>query len=204
MISITINGVAYDVPSSAADTNWAAQQVAFEQALVAYVNTLAPSTIEGTPGSGPGLLNDSVNFGRHVVRQITLAYDAFSGSASTTEDVAIWTLPAKTRVLRVVADVTTPFTGGSISDIDVTVGRTAGGDEYLLSFDADTATGTYGIIQSQIGDNIVGASLFAPGGEGDMQWAESSVQCRFTATGANLDSLSAGSVTFYLETCTYP
>ena len=38
MIEITVDGVAYEVPSSAADTNWAAKQVAFEQALATAVN----------------------------------------------------------------------------------------------------------------------------------------------------------------------
>ncbi len=33
MISIDVNGTPYEVPSSAADTNWAAQQVAWEQAV---------------------------------------------------------------------------------------------------------------------------------------------------------------------------
>jgi hypothetical protein len=46
-ISITIAGVTYSVPSSAADTNWAADQVVFEQALASYLLTpptwLAPS-----------------------------------------------------------------------------------------------------------------------------------------------------------------
>lgn len=41
MISITIDGVAYPVPSNAADTNWAASQVAFEQAIAA---ALGPPT----------------------------------------------------------------------------------------------------------------------------------------------------------------
>jgi hypothetical protein len=38
MISISVNGVDYDVPSSASDTNWAAAQIAFEQALAAGVS----------------------------------------------------------------------------------------------------------------------------------------------------------------------
>lgn len=38
MISITVDGVAYDVPSSAQDTNWQAKQVAFEQALATAIN----------------------------------------------------------------------------------------------------------------------------------------------------------------------
>jgi hypothetical protein len=54
-ISITVNSVAYDVPSSAADTNWAALQVAFEQALATAVNAaiaantaLAAKFVSGT------------------------------------------------------------------------------------------------------------------------------------------------------------
>ncbi len=38
MIDIDVNGVTYPVPSSAADTNWAAKQIAFEQGLAAGVN----------------------------------------------------------------------------------------------------------------------------------------------------------------------
>jgi len=37
VVDIEIAGVAYPVPSSARDTNWAAKQVAFEQALAATV-----------------------------------------------------------------------------------------------------------------------------------------------------------------------
>jgi hypothetical protein len=36
-IAITVGGASYLVPSSAADTNWAAQQIAFEQALAAAI-----------------------------------------------------------------------------------------------------------------------------------------------------------------------
>lgn len=38
-VAISINGTDYDVPATAADTNWAADQVAFEQALAAAVTT---------------------------------------------------------------------------------------------------------------------------------------------------------------------
>lgn len=37
MISITVAGVSYQVPSSAADVDWAAKQVALEQALAAAI-----------------------------------------------------------------------------------------------------------------------------------------------------------------------
>jgi len=42
-VSITVDGTAYSVPSGAADTNWAAQQVAFEQAVAAAVNSALTS-----------------------------------------------------------------------------------------------------------------------------------------------------------------
>lgn len=39
-ININVNGTDYPVPTSAADTTWAAKTVAFWQALAAYANTL--------------------------------------------------------------------------------------------------------------------------------------------------------------------
>lgn len=43
MVNITVNGVAWSVPSSSADVNWAAARLAFDQALAAAINTRAPS-----------------------------------------------------------------------------------------------------------------------------------------------------------------
>lgn len=48
MIDISVLGVAYPVPSNASDTNWAAKQVAFEQALAAAVNGSATDIEELT------------------------------------------------------------------------------------------------------------------------------------------------------------
>lgn len=71
MISITVNGVAYQVPSNASDTNWAAKQVAFEQALATAVNTAlaAPSFTSATlinawaaSGTAPGYYKDPLGF----------------------------------------------------------------------------------------------------------------------------------------------
>ncbi len=49
MIPITVNGTPYQVPSSAADINWAAAQVAFEQALAVAANALAENPYD--PGT---------------------------------------------------------------------------------------------------------------------------------------------------------
>lgn len=43
MISITVGSDSYDVPSNAADQNWAAKQIAFEQALAVAVNSALAS-----------------------------------------------------------------------------------------------------------------------------------------------------------------
>lgn len=218
MIDITVIDTPYEVPSSAADTNWAAKQVAFEQALASGITVnrerigeletdlgdltvaVMPEDVEGTAGSGTGISSASTNYGRHVVHKITVTRAAINVD-SLTADVTLWTLPAKTRVLRVVADVTATFTGGAVSDCDVTVGNSAGGAQYLLSFDVDTATGVYGDAQTELGTAIVGGASFA----GDLTWATTTVvQCRFTAVGAFLSELTTGSATFYIEVCTYP
>lgn len=70
MISITVNGVAYQVPSNASDTNWAAKQVAFEQALATLANALAAQPFAETTltdGSGtPGSATANTVRGRHA------------------------------------------------------------------------------------------------------------------------------------------
>ncbi len=59
MITVTVAGTDYEVPSSAADTNWAADQVAFEQALAAAINRIfktdATPTISSGFGSSPSV-----------------------------------------------------------------------------------------------------------------------------------------------------
>lgn len=89
MISITVNGTAYSVPSSAADTNWAANQVAFEQALASYVNTIgtlvAPPTWIAVEDAD--LLNSWVNgaekfaYYKDATGRVYLRFSALSGGA---------------------------------------------------------------------------------------------------------------------------
>lgn len=62
MIDIDIFGTDYPVPSGAADTNWAAQQIAFEQALASAVNR-APRvlSLNVTPvGTGADTTEDNL------------------------------------------------------------------------------------------------------------------------------------------------
>lgn len=68
-VPITINGVVYQAPSSAADTNWAALQLVLEQALATAVNAAvaAPTWLNfasfsngwrATPATGAGYAKD--------------------------------------------------------------------------------------------------------------------------------------------------
>jgi hypothetical protein len=206
MISITVDGVAMDVPSSAADVNWAADQVAFEQALVDYVDSVQEQVDEGvsgaagTAGSGTGISGALTYGNRSVVHTITVDSTALN-VADTEANVTLWTLPAKTRITRVIADVTTEFTGGAISAVTLTVGRAAGDDEFLLIGNVFAAPITLGNTQAELGAGVLGGGSFAS----DITWgATQAVVAQFLSTTANLNALTAGSVTFYIECCTYP
>lgn len=63
MINVTVNGVVYPVPSSAADVDWAAKQVAFEQALAAAIPIAAVRRLYTNAvqvGSGADTLEDAL------------------------------------------------------------------------------------------------------------------------------------------------
>lgn len=133
----------------------------------------------------------------HKVYEITLAETALTGASP--EDETVITFNAKTRILRVIADVTQTFSGGGITDMDVTCGSAAGGNQYLISFDIDTATGTYGDVAAEIGASLLSATVadvptWAGGG---------TMSCRFTCTGANCSAATQGAMTFYIEVVTY-
>lgn len=58
MINITVGGVAYPVPSSAADTNWAAQQIAFQKALAAAAGSAVNAGVISAASYGVSPDND--------------------------------------------------------------------------------------------------------------------------------------------------
>jgi hypothetical protein len=153
----------------------------------------------GTAGSGTGFSTIKSGLLRSVVQKITVARTALT-AAATTQDLTIWTIPAKTRLSRVIADVTAAFddAAGPISAVTMTCGKTAGGAEYLVSGSVFTTT-TLGDATAE-----VGASLNTYFGDLPSWSATTAVQCRFTSTGGNLSTLTTGSVTYYLEWIVYP
>lgn len=151
----------------------------------------------GTAGSGTGITVNYTAALQRFVHKITIAETALTGAA-TTEDETIWTLPAKTKVTRMIADVTQVFAGGTITDFDVTCGTSAGGNQFLVTFDIDTAIGTYGDAEAELGTGLAG-------GIGSVNWGGTTVvQCRFTSVGGNVVAATTGSMTLYIEGVLYP
>lgn len=155
--------------------------------------------VDGTAGSGTGFTVNATSNLAHRVHKITVTEAALAAAAGT-EDETIWTVPAKTRVLRMIADVTATFTGPAITDVDVTCGTSAGGNQYLVSFDVDTATGVYGDAAAEIGAGLLSATV----ADIPSFSATTAVQCRFTCTGANCSVMTTGSMTIYIESLVFP
>lgn len=151
----------------------------------------------GTAGSGTGYTVVYTGQVAHRVHALTLTEAALDAAA--TSDETIWGAVAQRRILRVIADVTQTFSGGGITDMDVVCGPTAGSNGYLITFDVDTAIGTYGETAAEIGADLLSATY------ADVDWGGTSpVICRFTCAGANCDAATQGSMTIYIEHLIYP
>jgi hypothetical protein len=166
------------------------------------VNGAGPQLIQnaGTAGSGTGITADRTAALQHYVHRITVARTALT-AAATTQDITLWTVPAKTRVLRLVEDVTAAFDDGAspISAVTTTCGTTAGGNQYLLSGSVFSVT-TLGDVAAEIGAGLTSATV----ADIPSMSATTAIQCRWTSTGGNLSTLTTGSSTFYIEAVTYP
>lgn len=152
----------------------------------------------GTVGSGTGVTVNGTAGLRRVTYKATFTQAAFS-AAATTADKTIYTLAAKQKLVSIYADSTATWTGGAVSDADMTCGKTAGGNEYLTTFDVDTATITRGLVDADLGTSINRAGAIQ-GGDLPSWTATTAITCRLTTVGANTDALTAGSITFYLVT----
>ena len=163
-----------------------------------------------TVGTGTGVtVNDTASV-RRVVYKVTVASTQFV-AAATTADITIATLPAKTRLVGVYADLATPFACASTctsATLSMTLGTSAGGNQILVSFDADAAAAVFGDADVELG-----ASINAAGRVQDAylpSWSATQiVTARLTSGTGNIGTgaatnLSAGSITFYLITEVLP
>lgn len=164
-----------------------------------------------TTGAATGVTVNDTGSLRQEVYKVTVDTTALI-AAATTADVTIATLPAKTFVTHAMVDVTTAFTCASVcttSTLSVTLGKTAGGAEYLASFDADAAVARFGTTAAQLGASLTGATV--PTEIGDLaSWTgTTAVSLRFTSGTGNIGTgaatnLGVGSMTFYLTTTVMP
>lgn len=156
------------------------------------------SALAGTAGSGTGITLGTSSEIRTVVHKITADFTAFQ-TAGLTQDVTIWTVPAKTQIKSVIADVTTKFSGGAIASATMRVGKVANGNEFLVDGDVFTAAITLGDVIAERGAAVKDATL------ANITWGSTqAVVVRITSTGANLSALTQGSCTFYIEVLVYP
>lgn len=153
--------------------------------------------VVGTPPSATGVTALETGVVRHMCHKVRVDYTALTGFAALTGDVTLWTLPAGAVIERVLAKVNTTFTGGAITDCDVTVGNSAGGAQYLASFDVDTAAVLAGDVVAEIGAGLVDASR-ADVNVSSNAFVATTVQCRFTSVGANLSALTAGQMDVWI------
>lgn len=154
--------------------------------------------LAGTAGSGTGITANNTAELRTFVNKITVTEAALTAAAAS-QDITLWTVAAQTKITRVIAQSTAGFTGGSVSNMTITVGKAAGTAEYLASGSIFGAA-VLGDVVAEMGAGLKSATLddfpnFAGAG---------TISCRFTATGDNVVNCTAGSVTFWIEGTVYP
>lgn len=151
-----------------------------------------------TAGSGTGVTVNETGALIRLTYKVTVTYAALA-AAATTADKVIATLPAKTKLVAIYADTTTTYTGGAVTATTLTVGKTTGGIEYLVSHDVFTATITRGLADADLGTSINRANAIQ-GGDLPSWTATTDISVRLTTTTANTNALTQGSTTYYLVT----
>lgn len=156
-----------------------------------------------TAGSGTGLTVDEAGALRSSIYKVTLDYTGLSAAALTATHT-IATLPAKTKIVGMIADTTTQYAGTGVTDADIVVGIDSGDlDAFLLTHDVDTATIIVGDEEEDMGALIDDATSNSMA-HAYINWAGTTViSVQITTVGANTDQLTAGITTYYIETVKY-
>lgn len=159
-----------------------------------------------TPPGGAGITIVDPGSNRLTTIVVTYNFAAFT-AAAVTQDITIGTVPRRFKVLWLIADVTQAFVCAATcttATLSMTAGKTAGGNEYLASFDIDAAAATFGLTSAQGGTVFVtGAAVPVQGGDIPSWTAATTVQARLTSGTGNIGTgtatnFNAGSITFYL------
>jgi hypothetical protein len=104
-------------------------------------------------------------------------------TAGLTNNLEVYSLPAGAIIHAAIIRPTTNFSGGAISDYDITLGITGTETKYCAGADVDSGTQA----------NATNAALIPE------SWtAATSIKAFATSVGANLSAATAGAVSFYL------
>lgn len=125
-----------------------------------------------------------------VWTKYTVPYTSLS-TTSTTNDIQLFSLPAKGVIHEVAIHHTTSFTGGSISAYTISIGITGTVTKYASAFDVfQAASGT--AFQFSLSSGMENFS------------SATSIRIAAVSTGANLNAATAGSVDVYVKTSNLP
>ena len=146
-------------------------------------NVFAPNTIILSAKVNANF--DNLIAAAPVWQKVTFAYTDIN-TASGSFTATAFTLDPLEYVSSYVIKHSTAFTGGSVTGIDLALGITSNNTKHVSSFD---------IFQG------VTTTAFLSQGVNDMESFASTVTvfAKFTSTGSNLDSLTAGSVDIWLQ-----
>ncbi len=128
-------------------------------------------------------LNEAMRAGSRLATiQQTVAYTDIAVASGSAEEAITTALPAGGRILGVDIELTTPFTGGTMSAVTVDLGDA--GDADALVDGADVFTAAVDGQASSVPLGIAPHKRFA---------AETTLNLQFAGTGDTLDNLTAGS-----------
>lgn len=135
------------------------------------------------------------------VYKVTIPTAAWT-AAALTQDVNIGRLLAKSRLAKVIMDVTQAFAGTGWGSATLQLGKTTGGTEYMVAYDA-TVLSRKGLLDADLGASLVRAAA-VQGGDLPSWTADTNLTVRLTTTVANISLITAGAVTLYLTVETLP
>lgn len=118
-------------------------------------------------------------------------------AAATTNNIEVYSLPARGSIHHAIMKHSTAFSGGSISDYQLSLGLTGIADAFTGQLDADGSPSNTGFVQY----NPTGAGAVSPT---QNMGAATSIRLFAESMGDDLDQSSAGSVDIFLLVSTAP
>jgi hypothetical protein len=150
---------------------------------------------QGTAASGTGVTVDYHGDLKRGFYKVTVAHTAWS-AAALTEDKTVFTIPAKARVVSVITDTTVAFALTGSTSASLRLGKTTGGQEYILDHDVRTGVVTKGLVDGDLGTSINRANA-VQGGDIPSWTASTNISARLTSD-VNISNITAGTTVYYI------